>query len=193
MTRDSKSRQWATLPKNKRLKKQRLDDYKNLNWKLFKMHPKEKGKRAAEPDFPNKVSLLTSSLPFAIPVSGCTQSWCQPCLMSPLTQVPPGVRGHTWRDRAFRGSCPTAPHWLGQCRSWDWWPPTGWAPALSQQCHRASSSSRPAGLFKCCSLDSLALSFKVVWKAWREKQRICESQQKWGLCYYTPVPREKTK
>lgn len=98
----------SNTPKNKRLKKQRLDDYKNLNWKLFKMNPKEKGKRAAEPDFPNKVSLLTSSPPFAIPVSGWAQSQCQPCLMSPLTQGPSG--GETEHSGA---SVPLLPTDLG--------------------------------------------------------------------------------
>lgn len=85
----------SNTPKNKRLKKQRLGDYKNLNWKLFKRHPKEKGKKAAEADSPNKVSLLTSSPPIC---NSCV--WLHTESMPAQSDVSPHTSTH-WSERPF--------------------------------------------------------------------------------------------
>lgn len=132
----------SNTPKTKRLKKLCPSDYKNLNWKLFKRHPKEKGKRAAKPDSPDKVSLLTSSPPI---YDSCV--WLHLESTPALSDVSPSHKYPLKWEAVFGGTGHSGtglPTDFGMFTSWDWRPPAGRAPVLArllQQCHRASSSS----------------------------------------------------
>lgn len=46
---------------------------------------------------------------------------------------------------------------------------------------------------KCRSPDPPGSALQGGAKSLQGKAKNCESQQKWGLCYYTPVPRERIK
>lgn len=103
----------SNTPKTKRLKELCPSDYKNLNCKLFKRHPKERGKGMAKPDSPNKVSLLTSSPPICN-----SHVWLHLESTPAPSDVSPSSKYPLEREAVFGGTghsgtaLPTAPHWL---------------------------------------------------------------------------------